>query len=84
LDQLNLAVNTIARKNFGTIKVGATDYTDKVYAFLIDPRGIKLHNNYMNSASEINADGDFENDFFHEQDTPFISNNTFATVIMEE
>lgn len=52
----------------------------KVFAVLVDPRGIKLHNNYRAIRSAENADGDFVNFVSHENYTGFISKHTFIKV----
>lgn len=52
----------------------------KVWAFLADPRGIKLHNSYRAIRSAENADGDFVNFVQHEEDTGFISKHVFFKV----
>lgn len=56
----------------------------KVFAFLCDPRGIKLHNSYRAIRSKENADGDFINFVEHEENTGFISKHTFMKVYMTE
>lgn len=52
----------------------------KVWAFLVDPRGIKLHNSYRAIRSKENADGDFVNFVEHEDNTGFISKHVFMKV----
>lgn len=64
--------------DFGTI-TGQTD-SKKVYAVLVDERGLKLHNGYMASRYKENADGDFVNYVRHFEDTAFISKSTFIRV----
>lgn len=64
--------------DFGTI-TGQTD-GKKVYAVLVDERGLKLHNGYMASRYKENADGDFVNYVRHFEDTAFISKSTFIRV----
>lgn len=44
-----------------------------VYAVLVDPRGVKLHNGYNAVRAKENADGDFINYVNHFEDTGFIS-----------
>lgn len=65
-----------------TVKVikdfGSAD--DSIYAILLDPRGVKLHNSYMAVRDQPNADGDFINFFKHFEDTGFISKSTFVKV----
>lgn len=52
----------------------------KVFAFLVDPRGIKLHNSYRAIRSKENADGDFINFVQHENNTGFISKHVYMKV----
>lgn len=52
----------------------------KVWAFLVDPRGIKLHNSYRAIRSKENADGDFVNFVEHEDNTGFISKHVYMKV----
>ena len=52
----------------------------KVWGFLVDPRGIKLHNSYKAIRSKENADGDFVNFVEHEENTGFISKHVFMKV----
>lgn len=83
LDKLELPVTKRPRKNFGVIKSDAsTDVTSKVFALLIDDRGAKLHNNYSAVRQDPNGEGDFVNELFHDEETAFISRNTFAVVFM--
>ena len=56
----------------------------KVWAFLCDPRGIKLHNSYRAIRSKENADGDFVNFVEHENNTGFISKHVYMKVYMTE
>lgn len=51
-----------------------------VWALLVDPRGIKLHNSYRAIRSKENADGDFVNFVEHEENTGFISKHVFMKV----
>ena len=65
-----------------TIKV-VDDFGDadsKVYAMLIDPRGVKLHRGYHAIRDNVNGAGDFINYFDHSENTGFISKNTFVKV----
>lgn len=55
----------------------------KVWGFLVDPRGIKLHNSYRAIRSTENADGDFVNFVEHENNTGFISKHVFMKVYKE-
>lgn len=52
----------------------------KIWAILVDPRGIRLHNNYRVIRSKENADGDFINFVEHEENTGFISKFVFMKV----
>ena len=65
-----------------TVKVlddfGNADPT--VYAVLLDPRGIKLHNGYRAVRTQENADGDFVNFVLHSENTGFTSNFTYINV----
>lgn len=56
----------------------------KVWGFLVDPRGIKLHNSYKAIRSKENADGDFVNFVEHEENTGFISKHVFMKVYKAE
>ena len=64
--------------DFGTI-TGTTD-GKKVFAIMIDPRGIKLHEGYNATRAKENADGDFINYVKHFEETGFISKYTFIRV----
>ena len=55
----------------------------KVWGFLVDPRGIKLHNSYRAIRSTENADGDFVNFVEHEENTGFISKHVYMRVYKE-
>lgn len=52
----------------------------KIYAMLVDPRGIKLHRSYHAVRDQLNGIGDFVNFFDHSENTGFISKNTFVKV----
>lgn len=52
----------------------------KVYAMLIDPRGVKLHTGYHAVRNQENAEGDFINFYDHSENTGFISKHTFVKV----
>lgn len=49
------------------------DRTDKAWAFLVDIRGLKLHNGYNAIRTDSNGEGDFINYIRHFEDTAFIS-----------
>lgn len=77
-DELAMPAEVKVVDDFGTV-TGTTD-GKKVYAVLVDERGIKLHNGYMASRYKENADGDFVNYVRHFEDTGFISKSTFVRV----
>lgn len=52
----------------------------KVWGVLIDPRGVRLHEDYRAVRNHENADGDFMNFVLHVEATGFISKNTFVKV----
>lgn len=52
----------------------------KVWGVLIDPRGLRLHEDYRAVRNHENADGDFMNFVLHVEATGFISKNTFVKV----
>lgn len=60
----------------------ATDF-GKVYAILVDPRGVKLHTNISKVKEAQNAIGDYTNYFAHTENTGFISKYTFVRVYRE-
>ena len=49
------------------------DRNDKAWAFLVDIRGLKLHNSYNAIRTDSNGEGDFINFIRHFEDTAFIS-----------
>lgn len=57
--------------------------SNDVWALLVDPRGIKLHNSYRAIRSTENADGDFVNFVEHEDNTGFISKHVFIKAYVE-
>ena len=77
-DKLALPASVTVVDDFGTI-TGETS-GKKVYAILIDPRGVKLHEGYNASRYRENADGDFVNYVRHFEETGFISKSTFVRV----
>ena len=77
-DELAMPAEIKVVDDFGTV-TGQTD-SKKVYAVLVDERGLKLHNGYMASRYKENADGDFVNYVRHFEDTAFISKSTFIRV----
>lgn len=64
--------------DFGTMT------NDKVYALLVDPRGIKLHRDYHSIRTAENADGDFVNYVDHSEHTGFISKNVYIKAFKSE
>lgn len=77
-DELAMPAEVKVVDDFGTID-GTTD-GKKVYAILVDPRGVKLHEGYNASRCKENADGDFVNYVRHFEETGFISKSTFIRV----
>lgn len=77
-DELAMPAEVKVVDDFGTI-TGTTD-GKKVYAILVDPRGVKLHEGYNASRYKENADGDFVNYVRHFEETGFISKSTFIRV----
>lgn len=70
-EELGLGVDVKVIKDFG-------DNATNVYAMLIDPRGVKLHNHYNATRTNPNGDADYVNFFRHREDTGFISKFTFV------
>ena len=77
-EQLALPASVTVVDDFGTITGGTSG--KQVYAILIDPRGVKLHEGYNASRYKENADGDFVNYVRHFEETGFISKSTFVRV----
>lgn len=69
-EELGFGVEVKVIKDFG-------DNASGVYAVLLDPRGIKLHNHYNATRTNENGDADYVNFFRHIEDTGFISKFTF-------
>lgn len=69
-----------------TVKVvdGFGDAPDSVFAVLVDPRGIKLHQGYHAVRSDSNGKGDFVTFYDHSEFTGFISKYTFVNVYKTE
>lgn len=76
-EELGLGVEVKVIKDFG-------DDANGVYAMLIDPRGVKLHNHYNATRSNENGDADYVNFFRHIEDTGFISKYTFMHAFKAE
>lgn len=77
-EELALPAEVKVVDDFGTITGAASG--KKVYAILVDPRGVKLHEGYNASRYKENADGDFVNYVRHFEETGFISKSTFIRV----
>lgn len=77
-DELAMPAEVKVVDDFGTVTENTSG--KKVYAVLVDERGLKLHNGYMASRYKENADGDFVNYVRHFEDTAFISKSTFIRV----
>ena len=73
LDKIGIPADIKVIDSFG-------DNATNVYAVLIDPRGVRLHNTYKRVRRQENAEGDYDNLFRHFQDTGFISKYTFIRV----
>ena len=56
------------------------DAPSKVWAILVDNRGVRLHNTYNATRENPNGDGDFLNIFRHLEHTGYVSRNTFIKV----
>lgn len=74
-DKVALPAEIKVIKDFGS--------AEGVYAMLIDRRGCRLHNTYRAVRSQENAQGNFTNVFHHDEETAFISRNTFVKVFTE-
>lgn len=72
-EKLAIPANIKVIKDFG-------DADNKIFAILVDPRGVKLHNSYVAVRDQLNGLGDFYNLFKHYSDTGFISKSTFVKV----
>lgn len=81
--RLSTGVETIVIKDFGIIDANGNDFSDKVYAVLMDRRGMRLHNTYNATRENLNGDGDFINLFRHTEDTCHISRSTAIKVYAE-
>ena len=85
-EELALPVEFKVVKDFGAC---ASDYAnkasfDKVYALMVDPRGLRLHKDYEAVRNQENGFGDFISLFMHMDYTAFGSRNTFITIFMDE
>ena len=57
---------------------------EKIYAMLIDPRGVKLHRGYHAMREQANGEGDFINFYDHSELTGFISKHTYVKVFKKQ
>ena len=62
--------------------IPATD--SKVYAILMDRRGLKFFPTYLSVKDQLNAEGDFMSYFLHHEATMHVSRNTFVKVFVSE
>lgn len=60
------------------------DNATNVYAVLMDPRGVKLHNGYRAVRTNENGDADYINFFLHSENTGFISKFTYFKAYKSE
>ena len=74
-DKLALGVEVRTVDSFGTVAD-----TANVYAMLVDPRGIKIHNSYNAIRSDSNANKDAVRYIRHYENTGFISKYTYAHI----
>lgn len=72
-DALALPCRVVTVDDFGTAD-------SKIWAIMVDPRGVKLHKGYQAVRTQENAEGDFMNAFLHTENTGFISKNSFVKV----
>ena len=73
LEKVGIPAEIIALPDFGNAD-------SKVFAVLLDKRGVRLHNSYRAVRENLNGDGDFLNLFFHTENTAHISRNTCVNV----
>ena len=73
LEKVGIPAEIIALPDFGNAD-------SKVFAVLLDKRGVRLHNSYRAVRENLNGDGDFLNLFFHTENTAHVSRNTFVKV----
>lgn len=72
-NDLALPAEIVTVDNFGNDASG-------VYAILMDRRTCRLHPTYMAVREQLNGSGDFVNYFLHNENTAFISKNTFTKI----
>jgi len=73
-------------KDFGACAADYANKTafDKVYAVMVDPRGLRLHKDYEAMRNQMNGFGDFISLFMHMDYTAFGSRNTFICLFVDE
>ena len=76
--RLAIPAKVVVVDDFGTITGGTSGKS--VFAMLIDPRGIKLHENYNVVRDDPNGAGDAVNFYKHYEHTGFISKYTYMKV----
>ena len=80
-EDLALPVDIKVLDDFGTIAYTSggvsVDDSANIFGVLLDIRGIKLHNTYRAVRSQLNAEGDFINFFYHTEFTGFISKSVY-------
>ncbi len=70
-EMVSLPAETIVVKDFGSAD-------DKVYAMLVDARGMRLHPTFNGTYENLNGEGAFLNIFRHTEDTAWLSRNAFV------
>lgn len=70
-EMVSLPAETIVVKDFGSAD-------DKVYAMLVDSRGMRLHPTFNGTYENLNGEGAFLNIFRHTEDTAWLSRNAFV------
>jgi hypothetical protein len=72
-DAIAMPAEVVRVPDFGSNATG-------VYAMLVDRRIARLHNDYRDVLSQLNAEGHFINYFMHTENTAFFSRNLFVKV----
>lgn len=70
-EMVSLPAETIVVKDFGSAD-------EKVYAMLVDARGMRLHPTFNGTYENLNGEGAFLNIFRHTEDTAWLSRNAFV------
>ena len=85
-EELALPVEFKVIKDFGSCAADYANKTEfeKVYAVMVDPRGLRLHKGYEAVRNQENGFGDFISLFMHMDYTAFGSRNTFITIFEDE